>query len=550
MKRMLLVGVVVLGLVGCVAIPDSGSVHEGQVDTVDRPNELVFIAPEPQPGATQEEIVLGFLAAAVSPDENFAIARQYLAPGAAATWDPGEGVIVRTGAQPEVSLTGESSATARMTALSEVGPGGQLELTGGGDRMLEFTFSQVDGEWRIAQAPDGIVLSGNRFDQLFRAHTLYWLTPDGTRSVPEVRWFERTVGTLQERIIDALLAGPSTWLSPAVSTAGAVEARRVGEPRVEGNVLTVTLDTAQVRQLGTGSLSPLAAQLALSLRDLGVREVRVEIEGLGTVGASSAQAAPIDEGGVDQRPLVLEGTSLRQIGSGSPTIDDVGETLAAIGATSYTVGAVGGVAHTGTTAAWIVPGAEPVSISSDVAVPPTVDDSGWVLLQEQQAGQRLVAWRDGERSEVALPAGAGPVSAMELSRDGTRLLVATSSDGDSQVWALAVLRDGDGRPMALGEPYALPPVEGAVSDVTWVSPTQVAVLATDDDAAQVAVLAVGGVAEQLPSPTVPVRAIVGGSQGPTSLRALGAEGELLSLRGRVWTAATGLEPIQLIATQQ
>lgn len=553
MKRTLIALVALLGLVGCVAIPDSGPVVEGQVDTSEQTSVLVFLAQEPQPGATQEEVILGFLAAAISPNDDFSIAREYLAGSAASTWDPDERVIVRSGAQPEVSLTGETTASAQLTAQSEVSSGGALQLTDG-NRTLEFELAQVDGEWRIAQAPDGIVLSAYYFDQLFRAHTLHWLTQDGTRAVPELRWFERTATTLPERIIDALLAGPSTWLSPGVSTAGAVEASRVGPPRVEGTTMTVTLDIAQVEQLGSGSLQSLAVQLALSLRDIGVREVHVEVENLAGFVASSADADPIDEGDVDPRPLVLEGAALHPIGGGAPALDDVGGTLAAIGATSYTVGAEGGVAHTGTTAAWVVPGAEPVVISTDVGVVPTVDDSGWVLLQERGATARLLAWRGGERNELSLPPGFDRVAAMELSRDGSRLAIATAgggvSGGGAAVWVMAVVRDADGRPMTLGEPYPLPTIEGAASDITWVSPTQVAVLATDDDRPQITVLAIGGVAEQLPSPGSGVQSIVGGSEGTATLRALGADGELLSLRGRVWSPATGLEPIRLIATQQ
>lgn len=549
MKRLALSIVVVLALVGCVAIPDSGPVVEGQVDTTEQSNDLVFIAPEPQEDATQEEIILGFLAAAISPDNNFSIARQYLTDGAATTWNPNARVIVRTGPQPEVSLTGDETATVSMAALSEVDAGGALQLTGG-DRMLEFELAQVAGEWRIARAPGGIVLSAHRFDQLFQPHQLHWLTPDGTRSVPEVRWFERTRTTLHERIVDALLGGPSTWLSPAVSTFGAVEAHRVGQLQIDGAVTTVTLSYAQVAQLGPGSLEPLAAQLALSLRGLGVREVRVQVEGLSGATASSESAHPVDEGSVDQRPLVLEGSVLRSIGGGTQTVVDVGGILAGIGATSFTVGADGGVAHTGTTATWILPEAEPVVISTDAAIVPTVDDSGWVLLQERASSQRLVAWRDGQRAELALPADMQQLSAIELSRDGTRLALVTSQNGSSVVWTLAVVRDADGRPMAFGEPYRLPVIDGAATDITWVSSTQVAVLGTDDDAAQVAVLDVGGLAEQLPAPGVPVESIVGGSEGVSTLRALASDGSLLSLRGQVWSAANGLEPLRLIATQQ
>ncbi|SFR99445.1 Sporulation and spore germination [Agrococcus baldri] len=550
MKRILIALVAVLGLVGCVAIPDAGPVVQGQVDTDQQSNDLLFLPPGPEEGATQEEIILGFLTAAINPSDDFEVAREYLSGLAAATWNPNARVIVRSGVQPEISLSGETEteASAVVSALSELDAGGALRLTGG-DRMLEFALAQIEGEWRIVEAPEGIVLSAYYFDQLFRAHTLSWVTPDGTRAVPEVRWFERTASTLKERIVDALLRGPSAWLAPAVTTYAAPDAALVGPPRITGTTMTVTLGAVQLEQLPSASLVPLAAQLARSLQDVGVREVRVEVEGISGF-ISSTEAEPVDQGSVDQRPLVLEGDELRSVGGGTSMIDDVGPTLAEIGATSFTVGAAGGIASTGTAATWIVPGADPVVVSTAVGAVPTVDDSGWVLLQERGAAQRLVAWRDGERVELALPPGSNEIAAMELSRDGTRLAVVTSDGSTSAVWVLAVVRDVDGRPVSLGEPYPMPGVEGAGTDITWVSPTQVAVLATDDDAAQIAVLTIGGVSEQLPTPNGPVRAIVGGSEGTATLRALGAEGSLLSLRDRVWSPANGLDPIQLMVTQQ
>ncbi|GAA3605123.1 LpqB family beta-propeller domain-containing protein [Agrococcus terreus] len=549
MRRALAVpaAIAALALVGCVAIPDAGPVTEGQVDTSVQSSDLVFLAEEPAAGATQEDIILGFLEAAVSPVDDFSIAREYLTADAGEGWDPGAGVLVRSG-DPEVSLTGETAATAVVTTVRAVDEHGAARIADE-ERILEFRLLRVGGEWRISQAPDGIVLSNYHFGQLFRSHVLHWLTPDGTRAVADVHWFERTVQTLPGRIVEAVLAGPSAWLAAGVATAAAPDATLVGAPEVDGSVASVTVSIAQIEQR-PGGLEPLAQQLALSLRSVGVREVRVGVEGLEGFEATSADAAPIDEGEVDQRPLILEGATLRPVGAGASAIDDVGPVLASIGATSFTVGEVGGVAHTGTTAAWIVPGADPVVVSADAGVVPTVDDSGWVLLQERSAPQRLLAWRDGERAVLELPTGTGRVAAMELSRDGTRLAVASTDGAESRIWIATVVRDEDGRPTSLSEPYPLPQIDGTATDVTWASSTQVAVLAASGDAAQVVLLTIGGDADQLPPPGMPVRAIVGGSEGTSTLRALGEDGSLLSLRGRVWLTAVDVGAVSLIATQQ
>ena len=76
MRRALAAALAVLALAGCVAIPDGGPVVEGQVDADEQTNDFVFLAQEPQPGATQEEIILGFLGAAISPADDYAIARE------------------------------------------------------------------------------------------------------------------------------------------------------------------------------------------------------------------------------------------------------------------------------------------------------------------------------------------------------------------------------------------------------------------------------------------------------------------------------------------
>lgn len=535
-------------LTGCVAIPDSGPVTEGQVEADDVASELVYLAEEPRAGATQEQIILGFLAAGISPDGDFSIAREYLAGPTALAWDPAARVIVRSG-QPEVTLAGEAAASAQVTGVAGLDGHGAMRLEGE-EHTLDFRLERVDGEWRITAAPDGIVLSAFYFAQLFRAHPLHWVSLDGARAVPEIRWFERTASTLAARIAEAQLGQPAAWLAPAVRSAAVPGAQQVLPPRLEGTVATVTLDFSQMERGGTASFEPLAAQLALSLRPLGVREVRVEVETIDGFAASSL-GAPLATGEVDQRPLVLEGATLRTIGAGSavPQIDDVGPALAALEATSFTVGAAGGVAHGRGTATWLQSGVDPVPILGGVGVAPTVDDSGWVLLADPAASQ-LLAWRADEVVALPLPAEIGYVEALELSRDGARLAIASVDDGAGAVWAVSVVRGEDGQPTSLGEPYPLPLVEGTPSDVTWVSPTEVAVLSSVSDAAQIVVIALGGESEQLPQPGVPVQAIVGGTEGVSTLRALGDDGSLLSLRGRVWTAATGIGPVSLVATQQ
>ncbi|WAC67411.1 LpqB family beta-propeller domain-containing protein [Agrococcus sp. SL85] len=166
--------------------------------------------------------------------------------------------------------------------------------------------------------------------------------------------------------------------------------------------------------------------------------------------------------------------------------------------------------------------------------------------------RRSASWRGATAS--ARPSRCRPARAgsrpWRLSRDGARLALVELDGAESVVWVAAVERDAAGRPIALGEPFAMPRIDGTASDVTWTSATQIAVLAQSADAPQVVQLTVGGDSQQLPQPGAAVRAIVGGSEGTSTLRALAEDGSLLSLRGRVWSPAGGLGPVALVATQQ
>ena len=65
-------------LAGCAGIPGSGGVQPGLPD-INQAEQLVqFSAFGPTAGATQEELVRGFLTAANSPSDDYSVAREYL----------------------------------------------------------------------------------------------------------------------------------------------------------------------------------------------------------------------------------------------------------------------------------------------------------------------------------------------------------------------------------------------------------------------------------------------------------------------------------------
>src|SRR5690625_846902 len=78
----------------CAQIPTSGSVHPG-IDEVSVPRSGYLLAAGPTPGANQIEIVQGFLRAlSAGPEDDFAVAREYLMEETRRTWAPADRVIV------------------------------------------------------------------------------------------------------------------------------------------------------------------------------------------------------------------------------------------------------------------------------------------------------------------------------------------------------------------------------------------------------------------------------------------------------------------------
>ena len=79
---------------------------------------------------------------------------------------------------------------------------------------FDLTFGLVkndDGQWRISSAPNGTVLSPDRFASIFERYELYFYDPSYQYLVPDLRWFRSDSGA-PSTVVDALLAGPSSRL--------------------------------------------------------------------------------------------------------------------------------------------------------------------------------------------------------------------------------------------------------------------------------------------------------------------------------------------------
>lgn len=97
-------------LAGCTALPSSSRVTRSGVAASDT-NALIETAPGPGEGDSAEDIVNGFLRAAIAGfSDDFATAKQFLSDHAVAQWKPLETVSAYSGStEPQVSVTANGS---------------------------------------------------------------------------------------------------------------------------------------------------------------------------------------------------------------------------------------------------------------------------------------------------------------------------------------------------------------------------------------------------------------------------------------------------------
>lgn len=546
--------VVTAVLAGCSGIPDSGPVLAGQVPQAEDPGDLEFLPEGPREGATPEELVAGFLQAAISPGDDFAIAREYLCTDAAAAWDPTTGVTVRSG-QPQLSSTGDGRAIeATIDVVGRLDGQGLFTEMRDASVRLPFEMAERGGRWCIASAPDGIVLTRYFFQALFDMQELQWFTPDGVMGVRDVRWFERSGDTLAARIVDAVLAGPAPWLADAVRSAGNPGVTRVGAVELDGDgSATVTVSGDQLASSTPEQASRLAQQLASALRLAGITTATVLIEGAPEdyPVADSALAPALGSTTIDSRPLVLRSGVLDRVGSGQQTTLDTGPALERLQASSYAVDVdtTLGVALAAGRVVRLGEGGVETVLAEGVTVPPSLDRHGWAWWVSEQVPGAIMASNGTTSVVLELPDTRERVVGIDVSREGARLAVVTALGDETHAWAYGIARDADGRPQATGEPYRLGDIAGAAVDVTWSDDTEVAVLTNASSTSAVVNLTIGGEAEQLPALPQSVAQVVGGSEGAPSLRALTADGRLLAPRGGAWQSVVDVEDVRLIATQ-
>lgn len=492
-RALFLVFVLSLGA-ACAGVP-SGSEpvavrHVDSSEVVgDAPPDIQVVPPGPSKHMSSRDIVDGFLrASSAGVDPRHQVARRFLTPNAAQTWQDTALSTVYT--QPLVDDRG-SSVTVTAQQLASVAQDGSYKI----DRqslVVRFSLQKIKGEWRIDNPPPGIFVRSSDFAQNFHAANVYFLNPSRNAVVPDPRYFEVPMTSMANRLIQALIAGPSTWLTPAV--ASDIPKGTILRTNVVDDSPTVKVDLSHLGSLSKAQLKGLSAQIVFTLARFNSSSVRILSDGqpLAVPGVGADQQLP-DWQAYDPETLTAS-APLYYVQEGAVWNGNGTRTKGPAGIAYYDLSSVGvpvdgtkmaGVSHLqGHDTLFVGPmGGKLVDkYQAPSLTPPSWGGQSAEVWTVGGGDQVLRVPADGQPQSIASPdvTRVGPITALRVSRDGTR--VAMIGRG-GRLYVARVARTADN--VTIDGVFNVSPSQTGFTDVAWAAGDELLALATNGTSSQV-----------------------------------------------------------------
>lgn len=554
-----------LVLAGCTGLPTNGYVQPGaQVGTADSAPRWLFSPDGPTEDARPEDIVLGFLAAAESPVDDWGTAREFLLDSEAEDWDPSASVTIDSlndRAIGEFASSGAESGSGTidvtLTPTGVVNGQGEYGAAAGTPVTLGFELARdEDGQWRIAEAPPGIVVQSGNFPLIFEPRELFFWDPSWTFLVPDVRWHPSTsdpVATISRALVDG---EPASWLTgAAVSAFGdGVEVR--GTPSSDEGTAEITL-SSDALGVDVERQGRMLAQLQASLASSGITEVRL------TAAGEQITAGPPELPSTlpDARPVVLTDDDFGHLAGGSlEEIDGLTDAMRerftpeaspddhAVDislARDFSSAVVRSVEGT----LWRVEDDATFHALAfgDDLVAPAMDPFGFAWSTAQIRPGSMRVWAPGATGGIELPGlqNVQRVSDIAISRDGARIAIAAQSGGDDVLLAAGIAREDDGTPTGLTDVRTLATLESGARSIAWVSDTVIAAAVVADGRTSILEQTVGGLADRITLSLDVTSLTYGNAQ--SAERLLTSDGVLYVRRATSWQQVG--EGVEVLATQ-
>jgi hypothetical protein len=523
-------------LTGCATIPQSGPIGYGQDLASGLNNDEVYYSQTgPYADASEDAILYGFLSSGNGPQNDYAVAREYLTKTFATKWKPNDGVLIQEGT-PELFKVSETEYRVTVGVSAEVDADGRLtDLPAGTKRTFSIGFVKVDGQWRINDAPNQTVIIRANFKVLFRAYSLYFFDPSLTYLVPEVRWFPSRAST-GTRLMNALLKGPSDWLKPAVVNVIPIGTKlNINSVTVEDGIAQVDLSSLALR-IPQARRSLMKSQIAATLEQLtDVTNVEISIQ---RTPQSISQYVDGQPPRMGNSPIALTSNGLLRLNtSGAQAIAGTESKVALLQPTDFAYSQnQNRVAFVSATGVYVYnldvfndPGklvdGRPNQLS------PSYDPQGSVWTLSSTKGAPFVV-TGNERSVLRNPWVDGVPVSFSVSPEGARVAVVYQVDKSKLTYVFPVERSKTGKAVYLGKPIQITAAPVNSDRVTWADSVTLALLAPGTPNGFVpCLITVGG---QLNASTAVESATSVAVNGSGQFFVLQPNGNVVESRGTSW----------------
>jgi hypothetical protein len=513
--------VVALLLTGCASMPTSGPVVPIGNVAAPTPDAGFAIAPRgPQQGASPTEIVQGFLDAMQATPIQTTTARRFLARELADSWDPQRETLTYGDISPPHGTDVVSVDLQDAHHLD--GQGGWRGPVATTASQLHFSMVRQDGQWRIASAPNALIVPQSWFDDRFTQVSLYFFDPSGRVLVPEPVFVPRGA-QLATMLVRALVAGPSealtgvarTFLPAGVSTGLSVpvDAHGVASVALKGDL----------GQQSDHAVHLMSAQLAWTLRqDPTTRAVRLTIGGRPVTQSRNGEVAvdtgqefdPAGNGTSDHLFGVLDGAGVERSSEGITALPGaLGTARPALRSLAISLDTTQAAAVTADgrelrTAALQSDATATTRLSGTDLLQPAWDFAQRLWVVDRTAHGAVVHVSDGDRMRrVVVPGVTGQdVRRFLVARDGSRLVALVRHPDGDQVVVSRIRSSDQGRVLGADEAQPISDLgQGAVvRDIGWHSPTSVVTLQQLSGTALVRTISVDGAVSGFPAVTLTV----------------------------------------------
>ncbi|MGZ5401344.1 MAG: LpqB family beta-propeller domain-containing protein, partial [Nocardioides sp.] len=450
----------VLLATACVRMPSEGPVTEVRTDGSPSPTPGIYFDPKPpQPGESATEIVANFLEAMKATPSRTSVASEFLTADAQQRWTP-ESSIITYGELGDPA--GEQEVAMPLIGIEKYDARGAWQRSHQAV-VVTFELTTEDGEWRIDDLPDALIVPETWFEDWFRRVSLYFFDPTARILVPEpvfVPEGDQLASSLVRGLLDDPTSDPRitrTFVPPDFTSGVSVPitAAGIAEVSLMGDASAVDEETSQ----------RILTQLIWTMRqEQRIRAVRLTIgdEEQGLPGGATQVDLDVGDafdptGAQSSGDLfgLVEGRVVRgSVGSLLPTAGPMGSER--LGVRSIGVDLAGervaGVSGDGRSL--LVAPVDVEGTAVEVAsgardlLPPAWDFADRIWLADRAAGGAVISVVVGQQPprSIDVPGVSGrDIRHLLISRDGSRLVAVVRTPNGDRIVASRILHSDAGR---------------------------------------------------------------------------------------------------------